>query len=305
MMMGPIQLMLIKFDAADRFAGAIRKEIADLRRRGLLRLIDLLFVAKTSDGRLSTMTYSDMNAAQSEEFGAAIKKMLGLEEVEALTDAHAFELVEDSLGLSARDVHSLAEAIEPGEAALVLLVEHVWAGKLRAAIHESGGRMAMQALLTKDALALIGEELRAIVEAERTIELAEGIRGAAMLDALMAVSEAEEAETEAADLAAADLAAYEDVLKNQVTAEVLRALAASGVVDPSEVTRALDSLPLVGSERWPLRAAAGGGRGRSGDGAIRARRGRARASRALEDVTGIPALIQPYRECVSCVKFGT
>lgn len=246
MMMGPIQLMLIKFDAADRFAGAIRKEIADLRRRGLLRLIDLLFVAKTSDGRLSTMTYSDMNAAQSEEFGAAIKKMLGLEEVEALTDAHAFELVEDSLGLSARDVHSLAEAIEPGEAALVLLVEHVWAGKLRAAIHESGGRMAMQALLTKDALALIGEELRAIVEAERTIELAEGIRGAAMLDALMAVSEAEEAETEAADLAAADLAAYEDVLKNQVTAEVLRALAASGVVDPSEVTRALDSLIQAG-----------------------------------------------------------
>ena len=246
MMMGPIQLMLIKFDAADRFAGAIRKEIADLRRRGLLRLIDLLFVAKTSDGRLSTMTYSDMNAAQSEEFGAAIKKMLGLEEVEALTDAHAFELVEDSLGLSARDVHSLAEAIEPGEAALVLLVEHVWAGKLRAAIHESGGRMAMQALLTKDALALIGEELRAIVEAERTIELAEGIRGAAMLDALMAVSEAEEAETEAADLAAADLAAYEDVLKNQVTAEVLRALAASGVVDPSEVTRALDSLSRAG-----------------------------------------------------------
>lgn len=246
MTMGPVQLILIKFDTADHFTGAIRKEIADLRRRGLLRLIDLLFVAKTADGRLSTMSYSDMNAEQAEEFGAAIKKMLGLEEVETLSDSHAFELVEESLGLSAHDVHSLAEAIEPGEAALVLLVEHVWAGKLRVAIHESGGRMAMQALLTRDALALIGEELRAIVEAEQTIELAEGIRGAAMLDALMAVSEAGEAEEEAADLAAADLAAYEEVLKNQITAEVLRALASSGVVDPSEVTRALDSLNQAG-----------------------------------------------------------
>lgn len=246
MMMGPVQLILIKFDTAERFTGAIRKEIADLRRRGLLRLLDLLFVAKTADGRVSTMSYSDMNEAQSEEFGAAIKKMLGLEEVAALTDTQAFELVEESLGLSARDVQGLAEAIEPGEAALVLLVEHVWAGRLRGAIHESGGRMAMQAFLTRDALALIGSELNAIVEAERTIELAEGIRGAAMLDALMAVADAEDAEDEAADLAAADLAAYEEVLKNQVTAEVLRALAATGVVDPSEVTRALDTLNQAG-----------------------------------------------------------
>lgn len=246
MTMGPVQLILIKFDMADRFSGAIRKEIADLRRRGLLRLLDLLFVAKTSDGRVSTMTYSDLNESQAAEFGSAIKKMLGLEELEALSDAAAFELVEESFGLSARDVGSLAEAIEPGEAALVLLVEHVWAGKLRTAIHESGGRMAMQAFLTRDALALIGGELKAIVEAERTIELAENIRGAAMLDALIAVGEAEEIEEDAAQLAAEDLAAYEEVLKNQVTAEVLRALAASGVVDPSEVGRALDSLNKAG-----------------------------------------------------------
>ena len=246
MMIGPVQLILIKFDMADRFAGSIRKEIADLRRRGLLRLLDLLFVAKTSDGRVSTMTYSDLNEAQEAEFGSAIKKMLGLEELDSLSGAQAFELVEESLGLSASDVGALAEAIEPGEAALVLLVEHVWAGKLRSAIQESGGRMAMQAFLTRDALALIGSELQAIVEAERTIELADGIRGAAMLDALMAFGEAQDIEEEAAALAAEDLAAYEEVLKNQITAEVLRALAESGVVDPSEVSRALDSLSRAG-----------------------------------------------------------
>ncbi|HYO89394.1 MAG TPA: hypothetical protein VER79_12145 [Candidatus Limnocylindrales bacterium] len=246
MTMGPVQLLLIKFDTADRFTGAIRKEIADLRRRGLLRLLDLLFVAKTADGRLSTMTYSDLNDEQAVEFGSALKKMLGLEDIEMLSDAQAFELVEESLGLSARDLPALAESIAPGEAALVLLVEHVWAGKLRGAIHQSGGRITMQALLTRDVLALVGGELAAVVEAERTIELAEAIRGAAMLDALLAVAEAEDIETDAAEMAAADLAAYEEVVKNQVAAEVLHALAAVGVIDKSEVARAIDSLHDTG-----------------------------------------------------------
>lgn len=246
MKIGPVQLLMIKFDTADRFTGAIRKEIADLRRRGLLRLLDLLFVAKTADGRVSTMTYSDLNDEQAVEFGSALKKMLGLEDLDALTDAQAFEMVEESLGLSARDLPSLAESIAPGEAALVMLVEHVWAGHLGGAISDSGGRMAMQAFLTRDALALVGGELAAIVEAERTIELAEAIRGAAMLDALLTVAEAEDIETDAADLAAADLAAYEEVLKNQVAAEVLHALAAVGVIDQSEVARAIDSLHETG-----------------------------------------------------------
>lgn len=246
MSMGPVQLMLIKFDAADRFTGTIRKELAELRRRGLLRLIDLLFVSKSADGRVSTASYSDLNESQAEQFGSLLKKMLGLERVPELTGAMTFDLVEESLGLSARDLPALAASIGPGEAALVLLIEHDWAARLRETIHDSGGRVAMQALLTRDALALIGGEVDAMIQAERTIELAEGIRGAAMLDALLAVAEAEDIESEAADLAAEDLAAYEEVLKNQVTAEVLHALAAAGVVDPTEVNRALDTLNRAG-----------------------------------------------------------
>ena len=57
------------------------------------------------------------------EFGSALKKMLGLEDLDALTDA---QMVEESLGLSARDLPSLASSIAPGEAALVMLVVHVW-----------------------------------------------------------------------------------------------------------------------------------------------------------------------------------
>lgn len=246
MTMGPVQLLMIKFDTAERFTGAIRKEIADLRRRGLLRLLDLLFVAKTADGRLSTMSYSDLNDEQAAEFGSALKKMLGLEDMDALTGAQAFELVEDSLGLSAHDLPGLAESILPGEAALVLLVEHVWANRLRSAIDESGGRMAMQALLTRDVLALVGGELAAVVAAERTIDLAEAIRGAVMLDALLTVADAEDADLDAAEMAADDLAAYENVIKNQVTAEVLHALASVGVIDKTEVVRAIDSLHSLG-----------------------------------------------------------
>ncbi len=51
------------------------------------------------------------------------------------------------------------------------MFEHTWAIPLRDAIRRAGGVPLAQGFLTPEALIMVGEELRAIAEAERTIEV--------------------------------------------------------------------------------------------------------------------------------------
>ena len=53
MTVGPIQVIVFGFDRTDQFRGEVLEELASLRGRGLLRLIDLLVAVKESDGESS------------------------------------------------------------------------------------------------------------------------------------------------------------------------------------------------------------------------------------------------------------
>ena len=67
----------------------------------------------------------------------------------------------------------VVEEPEPGKAFGVLMFEHTWAIPLRDAIRRAGGVPLAQGFLTPEALVMVGEELQAIAEAERTIEVAQ------------------------------------------------------------------------------------------------------------------------------------
>ena len=50
MTVGPIQVIVFGFDRTDQFHGEVLEELASLRGRGLLRLIDLLLAVKEPAG---------------------------------------------------------------------------------------------------------------------------------------------------------------------------------------------------------------------------------------------------------------
>ena len=50
MTVGPIQVIVFGFDRTDQFRGEVLEELANLRGRGLLRLIDLMVAVKDPDG---------------------------------------------------------------------------------------------------------------------------------------------------------------------------------------------------------------------------------------------------------------
>ena len=230
MAIGPIQIFYFKFDEVKKLENRpVRKAIADLRGKGLIRLIDVYFVSKELDGSVTRETASDLSDDGQARFGAAIKKAMGLDTPDDISQKDALDLVGQSLGLTATDLQKLETEIEPGQAGLVMMFEHTWAIPLREALKEAGGHTVMQAFLSPDAVAMIGGEVNAILKAQQAVEEAEKIRNAARIDALVSMAGAQQI----AQLAAAraeEAVITAEIIEESAAEEAAAALSAAEMV---------------------------------------------------------------------------
>jgi uncharacterized membrane protein len=229
-MVGPIQLIVIGFPPDARFSGEIIRALSDLRGRGVIRLIDALFVRKDADGKVvSSLRDSDLTLAQREYMGAVVGGLLGLvaggdEESEALGATMAAQAIHDNaFGLGIGDLQKVKDQIGPGQSALVLLVEHLWAVEVKGALRNAGGVPIIQGFLTPEALFMVGAEVQAVVQAEQTIALAQAVEGAALLSALATVEAAE-------------------MVQQAAVAETARVLIAAGLIEEAAVEEVIDTL---------------------------------------------------------------
>ena len=142
MPMGPVQLLVVSFDKPD-FSGEILAELSRLRENEVIRLIDALAVVKNLDGNLAVLQWSDLSIEEAEGLGATVGALLGLGVGdEAAMEAGAIagrQAGSDGHLIDESEVWNVADAIEPGNAAAIALIEHVWAVPLRAAIAKAGG----------------------------------------------------------------------------------------------------------------------------------------------------------------------
>lgn len=230
MAIGPMQLVLVAFDSDDNFNGQIAAALGEVRARGTIKLIDLLFVHKTDDGALQVIEDSDLTAGDEAAYGAALRALLGAGSLVTGDPAnHA------TPGLGPDELRAVVAELPNGAAFGLLLFEHVWAAGLSAAVRSAGGRLVAQGILTRDALLAMGAELAAVRDAEIAIEAAEAIKGAAMLDALAFSEAVAAAEDVLADTAGAKL-------MTTIAAQTVRTLMAAGVIDGSELEPAVLAL---------------------------------------------------------------
>jgi hypothetical protein len=146
--MGPVQVLVVGFDSPD-FSGEVMAEFDRLREAGIVRLVDLLLVQRDADGTLETLAAP---AGAAEDLGRVAATLLGRPDGDDDTAAAAGAAA-DAAGDEDPDgvpVWSLADAVPPGSAAAVALIEHVWAGPLTAAIRRAGGRPLEEAWLAAD-----------------------------------------------------------------------------------------------------------------------------------------------------------
>jgi uncharacterized membrane protein len=158
MALGPVQLLCVGFVEPD-FKGRALEELKRLREHDIIRLVDLLVVAKDDDGNVTKVELRDRPELQ--EFGALAGALIGLgaageEGIEAGAVAGAEAAAEGMY--DPEDVWVLAEQIPPGMTAAIALLEHRWAVPLRDAIRDAGGVVVADEWIHPEDLVRYGAE---------------------------------------------------------------------------------------------------------------------------------------------------
>ena len=115
---GPVEYGVVAFPG-NQFKGEIAPALGDLVESGTIRIIDLAFVIKDSDGNVA--------AAEIEDAGSEV-----LRAFEAITYQR------DGL-ISENDIAEIAAALDPNSSALIMVWEDLWATKLSDAVRNAGG----------------------------------------------------------------------------------------------------------------------------------------------------------------------
>jgi uncharacterized membrane protein len=161
MPVGPIEIFVIAFDDPS-FHGEIREELERLREGDIIRVVDLLAVRKTEDGVIEAIQRSDLEPDEALAFGAAVGALIGLgaggEEGMELGAVWGLRELADGHVFDDEDKWRVADAIGPGQGALVALIEHRWAIPVREAVRRAGGKAVAGRWIAETDLVRLGEQ---------------------------------------------------------------------------------------------------------------------------------------------------
>lgn len=129
--MGPISYLVVEFPG-NKMTGEGLPILVDLVDKGLIRILDLTFVGKRTDGSLVTLQLEDLDG----------DGQLDL----SVFDGVASGLLDDS------DLADAAPVIEPGSSAAILLFENRWATDFIQALRRGGAELVAAGYVPQDAL---------------------------------------------------------------------------------------------------------------------------------------------------------
>jgi DNA-binding CsgD family transcriptional regulator len=225
-MAGPLQVIAVGFGPGSDFEGRILAELDRLEGRGVLRVLDVLFVAKDDDGTISQLAVGD-----DEDLGALLASVvpLGVPPTSGWSSAG-----DGGTGFDPDDALALADALLPGTAMAFVLVEHAWAQRLFEVIADTGGELVGEGFLTADLGLVVGAEVAAVEEAAEVIAAAQDAEVKATLDAIRARAQA------------ADAVAESEAIRAAAAADAVQALIDAGVVAQAAAQEALDAVRAAG-----------------------------------------------------------
>ncbi|RPI07801.1 MAG: hypothetical protein EHM63_07225, partial [Actinobacteria bacterium] len=110
---GPVSCAVFGFPGSN-FKGAIAPALADLVDKGTIRVLDLVFAIKDQEGDVAVVELQDLDDEQRAPWAGITDDPSGL--------------------LTEEDGDAIADALEPGDAAAMLIWEDVWAGPFAQAV---------------------------------------------------------------------------------------------------------------------------------------------------------------------------
>lgn len=120
MSLGPVEYMVIEFPG-NQFKGEIIPALREVVDKGVIRIIDLVFMRKDAQGNVSVMELADLQKDAADAFAPLAR--------------------EASTLFAEEDIGKISEVMEMNSSVALLLFEHVWATRFRNAVLAANGRL--------------------------------------------------------------------------------------------------------------------------------------------------------------------
>ncbi len=120
MTLGPLEFVEIEFKG-NKFKGEIVPALREVVEKGIIHVVDLVFIRKDAEGTVTVLELDDLDQADGAPFYQIADEITGL--------------------LSEQDVISIAETLENHSSAVLMLFEHAWAARIKEAVMGAEGRM--------------------------------------------------------------------------------------------------------------------------------------------------------------------
>jgi len=137
MSLGPIELLVVRF-TGNRFTGEVASALKELVEGGLIRVIDILFVVKETDGELTVLEINDLDDDDFSRFDPVVADITGM--------------------LTVEDARELSAGLENNSSGCIMLFENTWATRFRDAMLNANGELVLNERIPK----VVIDELMAV-----------------------------------------------------------------------------------------------------------------------------------------------
>ena len=118
---GPVDAVVIGFPAGVPMTGDAVPLLMDLIDKGIIRVLDVMFVTKEADGTFAGFNATDLTS-------------------DSVGDLTVFEGASSGL-IADEDVSKAADVIEPGTSAVLIIYENRWSVPFATAVRRNGGEL--------------------------------------------------------------------------------------------------------------------------------------------------------------------
>lgn len=129
MAFGPVQYFVFEFPG-NKFKGDIIPALQDVISKGLIRIVDIVFVLKDEMGNINAIELDETKDMGAKSFGSVVDMVSNL--------------------LSEDDIQELTKGLPANSSAALLVFEHLWATKLADAIRGANGKVVAQGFVPHD-----------------------------------------------------------------------------------------------------------------------------------------------------------
>jgi hypothetical protein len=228
-MTAPLQLIGLSLHLDADAESRLLAEVDRIEGRGVLRVLDMVLVARGQDGVIEGLEVGD-----DEDFGSLLASVSPFGVENGGRSVAGDGAAGEPAGSGVAAVRALTDSLPPGSAVALLLVEHLWARPLVDAISAVGGALVSDDFLTGDVSLAVRAEVAVVEEASAVIAEAQAAEATAVLRAIAASALAAEAE------------AASERIQEAAAADTVSALIAAGLIEAAAAHEAVTALTAAG-----------------------------------------------------------